>query len=317
VRHLFNRRIVFFGGKGGVGKTTCSAAMALAASRQGRRVLLVSTDPAHSISDIFERPLDAVEREIAPGLHGIEIDAEFEARRYLDEIKTHTARAFSPSVLKVALRQIELAASMPGVADVAMFDRLADLILARARDYDLLVIDTAPTGHTLRLLQMPEQMGVWVQALSRRRRALLEFNQETGSLGSAMPAPSDDPVLATLERRAQKLTAVRTELMRADTTALVFVLIAERLPIEESARAVPVIQAAGLHVAGIVVNRVLPESLPGDFYLARRRQERVYLDEIDRRFAGFPRVRVPQFASDVFGIDTLTKLSEILTGSAR
>jgi arsenite/tail-anchored protein-transporting ATPase len=162
---------------------------------------------------------------------------------------------------------------------------------------------------------MPEQMEVWIQALSRRRRALLELNQETGSLGSAMPAPSEDPVLATLERRAQKLAAVRTELTRADTTALVFVLIPERLPIEESARAVPLIQAAGLHVAGIVVNRVLPENLGGDFYRARQRQEQVYLDEIERRFAEFPRVRVPQFASDVFGIDTLTRLSQILIGS--
>ena len=81
---LLKKRILFFGGKGGVGKTTCASAVALAASRAGKRVLLVSTDPAHSTSDIFETPFGADEREICPGLTGLEIDASLEARRYIE-----------------------------------------------------------------------------------------------------------------------------------------------------------------------------------------------------------------------------------------
>ncbi|PYS55674.1 MAG: hypothetical protein DMG13_02905 [Acidobacteria bacterium] len=108
MRDLFKKRILFFGGKGGVGKTTCASAAALAAARQGKRVLLVSTDPAHSTSDIFERPFSHEETEIYPGLAGIEVDADFEARRYIDSVKGQIAKLFSPSILKEAQRQIEL-----------------------------------------------------------------------------------------------------------------------------------------------------------------------------------------------------------------
>jgi len=177
MRDLSKKRILFFGGKGGVGKTTCASAMALAASKEGKRVLLVSTDPAHSTSDIFEKPFDREEREVYPGLMGIELDADFEARRYVDSVKTHIAKLFSPSILKEAERQIELASTMPGVEEVALFDRMSDLIVDRMDAYDLIIFDTAPTGHTLRLLRMPELMSSWIEALSKRRRTLLTLNQ--------------------------------------------------------------------------------------------------------------------------------------------
>src|SRR5205085_11506851 len=176
MRDLLKKRILFFGGKGGVGKTTCASAMALGASREGKKVLLVSTDPAHSTSDIFERPFDREEREVYPGLTGVELDGDFEARRYVDDVKGQIAKLFSPSILKEAERQIELAATMPGVEEVAMFDRMCDMIVDRLDAYDLIIFDTAPTGHTLRLLRMPELMASWIEALSKRRRNLLTLN---------------------------------------------------------------------------------------------------------------------------------------------
>ena len=139
MRELLRKRILFFGGKGGVGKTTCASAMALGASRAGKRVLLVSTDPAHSTSDIFEKPFDGDEREIYPGLTGIELDANLEARRYVDKAKAEIARMFSPAVAKEAERQIDLASAMPGVEEVALFDRMSDLIIDRFDAYDLLI----------------------------------------------------------------------------------------------------------------------------------------------------------------------------------
>src|SRR6202035_18947 len=99
---LLDRQVVFFGGKGGVGKTTCSSAFALAASRRGRRVLLVSTDPAHSTSDIFEQNIGPDEREIAPRLCAIEIDAAREAARYVDGVKQDIERMFAPTVIRQA-----------------------------------------------------------------------------------------------------------------------------------------------------------------------------------------------------------------------
>src|SRR5580765_1118628 len=128
---LLDRDVVFFGGKGGVGKTTCSAAFALAASRRGKRVLLVSTDPAHSTSDIFERHIGATECELLPNLAAIEIDADRESARYVKEVKRDIERMFSPGVIRQAHKQIDMAAASPGLAEVALLDRMIDLIVER------------------------------------------------------------------------------------------------------------------------------------------------------------------------------------------
>jgi arsenite-transporting ATPase len=301
MRALSDRKILFFGGKGGVGKTTCAAAVALSASRRGKRVLLVSTDPAHSTSDIFEAPITSEEREILPGLSGLEIDASLETRRYVDRVKGQISNLFSPATLKKADAQIELAATMPGAESVALFDRMSELMIDRTDVYDLLIFDTAPTGHTLRLLQSPELLVTWVTALTKARRAMLPEDLE-----------EPDPVLEALVRRQDRLQEVRALMMREKATAFVLVTIPERLPIEEAARSLETLSEVGIQVGEIVVNRVLPEHATGDFYDARRRQEHVYLDEIDRRFAHLPRLRVPQLDSDIHGLKSLERVSELL-----
>jgi arsenite-transporting ATPase len=314
VRHLLDRQILFFGGKGGVGKTTCAAALALAARRAGKKVLLVSTDPAHSTSDILETALDSSEREILPGLTGIELDAARETRRYLDAAKARMADVFRPSVVREAARQIELTALMPGVADVAVFDRMADLIVSRAGTYDLVVFDTAPTGHALRLLRLPELMSSWVDALARRRRETVEARALAS--GEAAATAGADPVLAILEARMSRLRAVRAELTRGDRVAFVLVLIPERLPIEESVRAASELSEAGMSLGAVIVNRVLPEEVPGDYFQARKAQERIRLDEIERRLPPVPRVTVPQFESDVHGLASLERVGACLLAEA-
>jgi arsenite/tail-anchored protein-transporting ATPase len=311
VRHLLERHILFFGGKGGVGKTTCAAALALAASRAGKRVLLVSTDPAHSTSDIFETALDATEREILPGLACLELDADAEVRRYLEDARTRMAGAFRPAVVREAARQIELTASMPGVADVAVFDRVADLIVSRAGSYDLVVFDTAPTGHALRLLRLPELMSSWVEALARRRREAVAADNLVRASSGPGPSPAD-PVLAILEARLARLSEVRLELARGDRVAFVLVLIPERLPIEESIRAAHQLSEAGVTLAGLIVNRVLPDDAPNDYFRARKEQEREHLAEIDRRLPAVRRVFVPQLESDVHGLAGLERVSACL-----
>src|SRR4051812_6867783 len=142
---LLDRRVLFFGGKGGVGKTTCSSAFALAASESGRRVLLVSTDPAHSTADIFQKKIGAEPRQIAPNLSALEIDADRESRRYVEQVKRDIEKMFSPTVVQRARRQIDLAAASPGLADVALLDRMIDLIVSNDSTrsaYDLIVFDT-------------------------------------------------------------------------------------------------------------------------------------------------------------------------------
>lgn len=311
---LLLKRILFFGGKGGVGKTTCASAVALAASRGGKRVLLVSTDPAHSTSDIFGTPFAADEREVLPGLYGLEVDANLEARRYIDDAKAGIARMFSAAVAREAERQIELASSMPGVEEVALFDRIGDLIVDRFDAYDLLIFDTAPTGHTLRLLRMPELVSAWITALSKRRRALLALNKDIDQVRLAPEAinPDEDPILKTLEARREKLEQVRARLMQHNFTGFVLVVIPERLPIEETARAAAILAESNVNVCEIVVNRVLPKDADGAFYQSRRAQEQVYIDEIKRRFPAHPLAWVPQLPSDVHGVESLERVSSAL-----
>jgi arsenite/tail-anchored protein-transporting ATPase len=315
VRHLLDRRILFFGGKGGVGKTTCAAAFALAASRAGRRTLLVSTDPAHSTSDVLDTKLGPDEREILPGLAGLEIDAAREARRYVDEAKTRMSGLFGPAVLAEAARQIELTASMPGLADLAVFDRMSDLMLSRADVYDLLVFDTAPTGHALQMLRLPGLLSTWVEALSRRRREGLEARAIAAG-ADAPPSRGPDPVLEILGAKSARLAAVRAEFARADRVAFVLVLIPERLPLEESVRAAHDLAEAGITIGGVIVNRVLPEAAAGKYFEARKAQERVYLQEIERRMPPVPRALVPQLESDVHGLDGLERVRACLVAES-
>jgi arsenite-transporting ATPase len=305
VGQLLDRRILFFGGKGGVGKTTSASATALAASRAGKRVLLVSTDPAHNTADILGRPIGPEVVEVQPNLHALEIDAARESARYVDEVKARIKGLFGHAILKEANRQIDLAASMPAAEEVALFDRIGSLIRDDDERFDLLVFDTAPTGHTLRLIRMPELMEAWIRALSRSRRAMLGVDQDE----------RNDPIMRSLVDRLERLRELRARLVSPRVTAFVLVLVAERLPIEETARAMTQLGEAGVGVAALVVNRILPDASPDPFLVARRAQERVYLDEIDRRFASVPRLGVPQLARDVHGLETLQTIAGALFSS--
>lgn len=299
---LLDRKVLFFGGKGGVGKTTSASATALAASRAGRRVLLVSTDPAHNTSDIFGRPIGPEIVQVLPNLHALEIDAGRESARYVAEVKERIQSLFGHQILKEAHRQIDLAASMPAAEEVALFDRIGSLIRGEDDRFDLLVFDTAPTGHTLRLIRMPELMEAWIRALSRSRRAMLGVDQDD----------RNDPIMLSLADRLERLREFRARLVSPRVTAFVLVLVAERLPIEETARALTQLDEAGVRVGALVVNRVLPATSPDPFLVARQAQERVYLAEIDRRFENVPIMRVPQLPRDVHGIETLETIAAAL-----
>jgi len=167
----------------------------------------------------------------------------------------------------------------------------------------------------LRLLRMPELMESWIGALSKRRRAMIELNNDIDSvrLKSAKKDADTDPILSTLERRKDKLEQMRARLMQHNFTGFVLVLIPERLPIEETARAAETLRESNVNVCGMMVNRALPDDLSGEFYQARRQQEQVYRDEIIRRFANYPLTWIPQFSTDVYGLKNLERVSAILS----
>ena len=280
---LLNRHVVFFGGKGGVGKTTCSSAFALAASRQRQRVLLVSTDPAHSTSDIFEQKIGGKVRELQPGLSALEIDSEAEATRYINDVKRDIQRMFSPAIIQQAHRQIELAAASPGLLEVALLDRMIDLIVDAERTYDLIVFDTAPTGHTLQLLRMPDAMTAWIGAgaPSPGGRRI-----DRGTDQTQEQAEAADPVLAALAAATSgwRGCARRSWTIRARDDP-------ERLAIEET-RAAELLDDTGRVAA--IVNRVLPTTWKGVLPVAQA-QEGDVSGEIDRfKPAAGSRATVPR-----------------------
>jgi arsenite-transporting ATPase len=191
--------------------------------------------------------------------------------------------------------------------------------VSRSDEYDLVVFDTAPTGHSLRMLRMPELMTSWIDALSKRRRNLVDFDHRMDHVRltpqNDPQGTAGDPILKALERRGEKLEQVRARLMHHNDTGFVLVLIPEKLPIEETVRAASLLRDANVNVCSVVVNRVLPDSADGVFYQSRRKQEQTYRDEIVRRFAGYRLYWVPQFETDVYGIESLERVSAVLVNA--
>ncbi len=306
------RRVLLFGGKGGVGKTTCASAVALLASQRSRRTLLVSTDPAHSTGDILETRLGSTERRITEHLWAMEIDPGKEASAYIDRVRVHLLRA-APEHLRGELeRQVEIARVSPGAEEAALFDRVAELVLAARDRYDLVVFDTAPTGHTLRLLTLPELLQTWIDGLLSRRQRVKELSEmwRQMTVGGAPDEDVADPVERILTARRRTFYQMRELLIDPRQSAFVLVLLAERLPILETAKAVAVLRRFEVPIGGLVVNRLLPADASGHpFLAARKEQEGRYMTEIASTFSDLPRVELPLLPHDVVGRDALEDIA--------
>lgn len=305
--------LLFVGGKGGVGKTTIAAALSLRAARTGHRTLLVSTDPAHSTSDILETPLGEEPREVAERLWAMEIDPAREADRYIDDVKQRIVESTAPRLLAEVKRQIDVARVSPGAEEAALFERFARIMENESAAYDRIVFDTAPTGQTLRLLSLPELMTAWIGGLIAQRKKVNVLSRMwrtvAGAAAGAAPQQVEDPVLQALEERRDRFVRARVTLTDARRSAFVFVLIPERLPILETEKAVAALDKYAIPVGAVVVNQIIPDDAEGAFLAKRRERQREYLARIDRAFGEHHRVvRVPLFEGDVVGLAAIDRL---------
>ena len=303
------RRLAFFGGKGGVGKTTLAAAFATLLAGRGEKTLLVSTDPAHSTSDVLGAKLSGDPARLEENLWAVEIDAAADAAAYVERVKEDAKGSVSPEVMPAVRQHLELAKSSPGTEESALFDRFVDLIALSPGEYDRIVFDTAPTGHTLRLLTLPALLTAWVEGMVRQREKVAGMERMLRNL-AGKEGSDDDPILNRLRGRRDKFHHARHRLL--EDTTFYLVLIPERLPIEETARALETLKQGDIHVGALLVNRVLPETADGEFMRARLEQQSEYLDEIERRFGRRKIVRVEQDARDITHREQLEPLARQL-----
>ena len=277
----FDRRLTFFGGKGGVGKTTCAASFALLLCERGHRTLVVSTDAAHSLGDIFRQRIGHRPRRLRENLWGLEIDPERESRRYMQRVRDQLGASFSSVIVDEIRRQIDAAYLSPGAEETAIFDKFIDLMEEERGEFDRIVFDTAPTGHTLRLLTLPELLGAWIDRLIEKRRRALSLLSRTPD--SSKPPPQSDPILKLLRARKERFAFARECLLDRQMTAFVFVMEAERLSIAETRRAADLLRKHGIAVAGVVVNRIMPDS-PDPFHRKRRKLQQERMETIRHEF---------------------------------
>ncbi|SFL38694.1 arsenite-transporting ATPase [Halogranum rubrum] len=256
------RKFVFFGGKGGVGKTTVSSAYALKCANAGLDTLVVSTDPAHSTSDVFDQQFSDTPQPVdgVGGLDAMEIDPDDEVERHLMETKRALGDQVSAGMVNEIDRQIEMAHQTPGAYESALFDRFIE-VMRESDEYDRVVFDTSPTGGTLRLLSLPEFLEGWIERLLMKRKQSVKLF-ERAAIGNNEPRRmmDGDPIIARLEARKEQFEFAGRVLR--DEAAFFLVVNPDELSIRETRRAVERLHDYGLDVQGLVVNKLSPE--PGE-----------------------------------------------------
>jgi len=273
------KKIVFFGGKGGVGKTSCASAYAMKRAEEGKRVLLVSTDPAHSTRDIFlcrEGMEECV--KVGENVDLLEIDSQYESKKYLDGVMANCKKIVSPIILDEIKRQIEAAAISPGTHEAALFERMGEVIL-NSENYEYLVFDTAPTGHTLRLIKLPELLEGWTETLIRKRRKILRLKEMKTLQKNLIEG---DEVLKVLSKRKAKFGILREVFRDREACIFNFVLNPEIMALRETERALAELKEAGIRTENLIVNKCLPTGVDRGFWKKKLEEQETVISALER-----------------------------------
>ena len=301
-------QIILFGGKGGVGKTSAAAATALALAESGERVLIISSDPAPSLSDIFECPVGGTVTRITQDLSAIEINADTVVEKY----KKIYGSAIIDALGTIIPINDDLLEEIPDTI-VPGFDELfalEELLTFLADGYDHIIWDTAPTGHTLRLLTLPESIVGYTHGLEKIQERLagvidtirVLFNRESSR-------DNLSPVLVRLQEMAQRALASLTD---PDRTEFVLVIIPEALALYQTERMKRALDRLGILTRRIIVNGIVPKSTC-PFCTSRRNLQERYLEKIHRNYDGRLRIiEVPLFPGELKGWEQLGQYARCL-----
>jgi len=314
------RKYIMFGGKGGLGKTTFSAATAFWLAQQGHKVLLFSVDPQASLSDIFKQDIfgkGAV--KIMENLYAQEIDADSHIRRYQDEIRKKIRDMYGIDQVPEEIEHyIQAASAEPAMEESAIFDAVVDIVVGG--DYDFYIYDLVPLGHALYYLSMAKVYDEWINRITKLRQEMREQEVMVARI-KREKITEEDQILTELEYIKNRINQSSNILTDRKKTAFYFVVVPEEMIILDTAKAAQLFAKFDVPLAGYVVNRVLPAELAGQNippYLQNRlKMQNRYLEEIDKTFGAQVVGRVPELERDVTGLPMIEKLAGIMFGNGK
>ena len=319
--HIFqehpNRRYIEFGGKGGLGKTTFSAATAYWLSRQGHKVLVFSVDPQASLSDIFQQDIFGKGPvEIAPGLFAQEIDADQRIREYQNEIRQKILDMYGLDKVPQEVEEyIQAAAAEPAMEESAIFDAVVDIVIGG--EYDYYIYDLVPLGHALYYLSMASVYDEWIDKITALREEMQEYSQVAAILERKKES-EEDQILAELQDIKWRINTSSGILTDRQKTAFFFVLTPEEMIILDTLKAAKLFAKYQVPISGYIVNRVIPPELAQQnipAYLENRiKVQKTYLEQIDETFGAQVLTRVPEFERDITGLEMIGKVADALFG---
>jgi len=302
-------RILLFTGKGGVGKTTTAAATALACASRGARTLVISTDPAHSLSDAFGVGLGDQPGRVEGELWGQELDATARMEDSWGEIQAWLQEVFAWAGLD-AIEAEELAV-LPGLDEIFS---LADIKShAASGDWDVIVVDCAPTAETIRLLSLPDILNWYMERLFPLGRRLNKVVSPVLGKLTSLPVASDE-VFGATRRFYDRLDGVKELLTDADTTSVRLVVNPERMVIAEARRTYTYLSLFGYRVDAVVANRLLPDDVKDPWFDRWRALQAEHLSSIESGFAPVPVLRAELADDELVGHDALLRFAGVLYG---
>jgi arsenite-transporting ATPase len=312
------RRYIMFGGKGGLGKTTFSAATAYYLAKKGHKVLVFSVDPQASLSDIFERDIfgqGAV--EIMPNLYAQEIDADQHIKEYQDEIRQKIYDMYGLEEIPDEIESyIQAAAAEPAMEESAIFDQVVDIVVSA--EYDYYIYDLVPLGHALYYLSMASVYDEWIDKITKLRQEMEEYSQ-VASVIKRKKETEEDMILKELLDIKYRINTSSSILTDKEKTAFFFVIIPEEMVLLDTQKAAGLFAKYQVPLSGYVVNRVIPaelsqKSIP-DYLRNRLVMQEGYLHRIDDLFGDQVLARIPEFERDITGLPMIEQVAEAMFGA--
>ncbi|MCK5104565.1 MAG: ArsA family ATPase [Cyclobacteriaceae bacterium] len=298
-------RIILFTGKGGVGKTTVAAATAIKAARSGLKTLIISTDPAHSLSDALGYSLNPEPLEVEKNLYAQELDVYYSMQKYWQNIRQLMLTVFRWQGVEQVLAE-EMSA-LPGMEEASAFLWIEKYYSEKA--FDLIIIDSAPTGETLTLLTLPQVTKWWVtKALPLQRFAI----KSIGKLARVTTGIPIDKGYEELEKIFDKLEVIQKIFADHDICSIRLVTNPEKMVLNETKRAYTYLNLYGYNVDAVIVNRIIEEDNHNSFFFNYIKSQKEYLIDIEESFSELPIFKAKHLGEEIFGTDKLVKFANLL-----